>query len=90
MRSGKLYDSLGQGTGAELVNFPNDEKVIDLTCAAQFMVALTEAGNVYYWGKMQVSKLVGANMYSVLPKIVQGGPPLGLFYHRSHNASVCY
>ena len=55
--TGKLYDSQGQGADAEFVNFPNSEKVIDLACAAQFMVALTEPGNVYYWGKMQVSSL---------------------------------
>lgn len=55
--AGKLYDSMGQGIEAEFVNFPNNEKVIDLACAAQFMVALTESGNVYYWGKMQVSCL---------------------------------
>ena len=48
---------MGQGIEAEFVNFPNNEKVIDLACAAQFMVALTEPGNVYYWGKMQVSCL---------------------------------
>ena len=45
---------MGQGLEAEFVSFPSDEKVIDLTSAAQFMVALTESGNVYYWGKMQV------------------------------------
>ena len=55
--AGKLYDSQGQGIEAEFVNFLNNEKVIDLACAAQFMVALTELGNVYYWGKMQVSCL---------------------------------
>ena len=44
------------------MNFPNNEKVIDLACAAQFMVALTEPGNVYYWGKMQVSEVVSTNV----------------------------
>ena len=52
--TGKLYDSLGQGIEAEFISFPNDEKIVDLACAAQFMVALSDSGNVYYWGKMQV------------------------------------
>ena len=45
---------MGHGLEAEFVSFPNNEKVVDLASAAQFMVALTESGNVYYWGKMQV------------------------------------
>ena len=39
---------------AEVLNFPENEKMIDLACAGQFMVSLGESGNVYYWGKMQV------------------------------------
>ena len=45
---------MGQGIEAEFVSFPNSEKIIDLACAAHFMVALGESGNVFYWGRMQV------------------------------------
>lgn len=36
------------------MEFPESEKIIDITTAAQFMMALSENSNVYYWGKNQV------------------------------------
>ena len=55
--TGKLYDSLGQGVDAQFIQFPDDEKIIDIATAAQYMVALSENGNVYYWGKNQVNRV---------------------------------
>ena len=36
---------------AELVQFPTDEKIVDVSIAGQYMLALTEHGDVYSWGK---------------------------------------
>ena len=36
---------------AELVQFPTDEKIVDVSIASQYMLALTEHGDVYSWGK---------------------------------------
>ena len=64
MVTGKLCDAGGQSTEAEFLVFPDNEKIVDLACAAHFIVALGEAGNVYYWGKMQV-RLVLCDVYIV-------------------------
>jgi len=52
---GKLSDDLYPGTLAEYFPFPNDATVQDLTAANFYMMALTAAGDVYYWGKRQVN-----------------------------------
>lgn len=52
---GKLSDSLYPGISTEYVKFPNEEKIQDLSAANFYMMALTLSGDVYYWGKRQVS-----------------------------------
>lgn len=52
-----LIGHLGDGGSSEeakLIEFPNDEKIVDLSTAVHHMDALSETGNVYYWGKNQV------------------------------------
>ena len=56
---GKLSDDLYPGTPAEYFTFPNEAMVQDLSAANFYMMALTTSGDVYYWGKRQVS--VNAN-----------------------------
>ena len=53
--TGKLYDGLSQGVSAEFMEFPNEAKIIDLATAASYTLALTENGDVYYWGRNQVA-----------------------------------
>lgn len=45
---------LGQGLVAEYVEFPNQAKVVDLATAVSCTLALSDNGDVYYWGKYQV------------------------------------
>lgn len=49
---GKLHN--GVNTAAELVDFPNQTKIVDLAAAASYTLALAENGDVYYWGKCKV------------------------------------
>lgn len=51
---GKLYDGMNQGIQAEYVVFPNEAKIVDISTAACYTLALTETGDVYYWGRSQV------------------------------------
>ncbi|XP_064390094.1 probable E3 ubiquitin-protein ligase HERC1 isoform X2 [Halichondria panicea] len=41
----------GNAMEANIMEFPDNEKIIDLATAAQYMMALSENGNVYCWGK---------------------------------------
>lgn len=49
---GKLHN--GVNTAAELVDFPNQTKIVDLAAAASYTLALAKNGDVYYWGKCKV------------------------------------
>ena len=51
--SGKV---LSTSIPAELVPFPDQAKVVDLATAASYHLALTENGDVFYWGKYQVTR----------------------------------
>lgn len=53
--TGKLCDGLSQGVSADYVQFPDHAKVMDLSTAGHYMLALTVTGEVYYWGKNQVT-----------------------------------
>ena len=49
---GKSFN--GQSIPAEFLEFPNQAKIVDLSLAASYTLALAENGDVYYWGKYQV------------------------------------
>lgn len=49
-----MYNGQGVSLAAEYVQFPHQEKIVDLAMAASCTLALTEDGDVYYWGKYQV------------------------------------
>ena len=51
---GKLYDG-GTELEPHYLPFPNDERVVDVQGADQYMIAVTECGNVYSWGKNSAS-----------------------------------
>ncbi len=55
--TGKLADDLFPGMPADYVKFPDGAKVQDLSAASFYMMALSVSGDVYYWGKRQVSQL---------------------------------
>ena len=44
----------GSAVEANFVEFPNSEKIADLAMAATYVVAVSENGNIYYWGKNSV------------------------------------
>lgn len=50
--TGKVFNGQGASIPAELVPLP---KVVDLATAASYHLALTENGDVFYWGKYQVT-----------------------------------
>lgn len=53
--SGSLVETGGgNAMEANIMEFPDNEKIIDLATAAQYMMALSENGNVYCWGKTTV------------------------------------
>ena len=47
---GKFYDNAGI-IDAEVVQFPGNEKVVDVQTGSGYILALTESGSVYTWGK---------------------------------------
>ena len=46
--TGKLSNS---PTEATVVAFPSQEKIMDVAMADQYVLALSEGGNVFSWGK---------------------------------------
>ena len=44
----------GSAVEANFVEFPNSEKIVDLAMAATYVMAVSENGNIYYWGKNSV------------------------------------
>lgn len=51
---GKVYNGQGVSLAAEYVQFPDRTKIVDLAMAASCTLAVSESGNIYYWGKYQV------------------------------------
>jgi alpha-tubulin suppressor-like RCC1 family protein len=52
VHAGKLCS--GEAVAAEYVDFPGQVKIVDLAMAASYTLALTQDGDVYFWGKHQV------------------------------------
>ena len=51
--AGKYFGS-NLGTAAEFLQFPEHAIVLELSTGGNCSLALTDAGDVYYWGKNQV------------------------------------
>ena len=47
---GKFYDNAPVAE-AEVVQFPGNERVVDVQTGSSYILALTESGSVYTWGK---------------------------------------
>ncbi|CAI8021126.1 Probable E3 ubiquitin-protein ligase HERC1 [Geodia barretti] len=47
---GKFYDNAGISE-PEVVQFPSNERVVDIQTGSGYILALTESGSVYTWGK---------------------------------------
>ena len=47
---GKFFDN-GGIVEPEVVQFPGNEKVVDVQTGSGYILALTESGSVYTWGK---------------------------------------
>ena len=56
MCAGKMY-GFDHDITAGYMQFPVEVQVLDLSSAGNCTLALTEAGDVYFWGKNQVSLL---------------------------------
>ena len=47
---GKFYDNAGIAE-PEVIQFPGNERVVDVQTGSGYILALTESGSVYTWGK---------------------------------------
>ena len=47
---GKFYDNIGIQEPA-VIQFPGNEKVVDVQTGSGYILAVTESGSVYTWGK---------------------------------------
>ena len=47
---GKFYDNAGISE-PEVVQLPGNERVVDVQTGSGYILALTESGSVYTWGK---------------------------------------
>ena len=47
---GKFYDNAGISE-PEIVQFPGNERAVDVQTGSGYILALTESGSVYTWGK---------------------------------------